>query len=600
MCIQKLISLFGRNDRKPKEPVSASPEPVDPDRSGSNSNQNDHRMQDQNNEKTVFPADEPLIAFIASFLVNRLNMLINKDHSGFKPPYVPDWTGCGYTLSENFSEFINDLNEELEEKALMNSLLNGPASSEDDLLKFHPAMALYREQISSAEQQIRSRRRQSHSSLTNDEKWILLIALVPHVYPHFYDEIILHHIRKPGEYPQMGLVRGRDFRGYYPTGETVLFLLAGNDFDRRMELQRLFQADQFFSKKQLVWLEEPAKEEPLMSGRLVIAQDHLDKIMFGEVVPPEFSMNFPAKQIETQLSWNDLVINNELEEQIGMILSWVFFNDELMMTMGLNKRIKKGFRTLFYGPPGTGKTLTASLLGNITGKPVYRIDLSMVVSKYIGETEKNLEHLFARAEDKGWILFFDEADAIFGKRTGIRDAHDKYANQEVSYLLQRIEDYNGLIIMATNMKSNIDDSFIRRFNSMLKFPFPDEDHRALIWRRSLPSNIPWKKESPVAPFSLPEGKNIDIPEEVKKYELSGGNIVNVIQYAALKATEIYNEKKQFAKNGQRLAISSVNGNRTDDTSPAEKGEDITLTLYLSDVLDGIRRELIKEGKPFKI
>ena len=117
----------------------------------------------------------------------------------------------------------------------------------------------------------------------------------------------------------------------------------------------------------------------------------------------------------------------------------------------------------------------------------------MVVSKYIGETEKNLELLFARAEDKDWILFFDEADALFGKRTNVRDAHDKYANQEVSYLLQRIEDYDGLVILATNMKNNIDDAFLRRFNSVVKFPFPDVESRARIWQLFLPTGKKNKK-----------------------------------------------------------------------------------------------------------
>ena len=127
-------------------------------------------------------------------------------------------------------------------------------------------------------------------------------------------------------------------------------------------------------------------------------------------------------------------------------------------------------KILFIGEPGTGKKTLASLIGQQSGKEVYRIDLSMIVSKYIGETEKNLELVFAKAENKGWILFFDEADALFGKRTNVKDAHDKYANQEVAYLLQRIEDYNGLVIVATNMKNNIDDAFIRRFQTIISFP----------------------------------------------------------------------------------------------------------------------------------
>ena len=125
---------------------------------------------------------------------------------------------------------------------------------------------------------------------------------------------------------------------------------------------------------------------------------------------------------------------------------------------------------LFSGAPGTGKKTLASLIGQQSGKEVYRIDLSMVVSKYIGETEKNLSKVFDAAEHKNWILFFDEADALFGKRTNVRDAHDKYANQEVAYLLQRIENYNGLVILATNMKSNIDEAFTRRFQTIINFP----------------------------------------------------------------------------------------------------------------------------------
>jgi SpoVK/Ycf46/Vps4 family AAA+-type ATPase len=176
----------------------------------------------------------------------------------------------------------------------------------------------------------------------------------------------------------------------------------------------------------------------------------------------------------------------------------------------------------------------------------------MVVSKYIGETEKNLENLFAKAETKNWILFFDEADALFGKRTGVRDAHDKYANQEVSYLLQRVEDFDGLVILASNMKNNIDDAFIRRFNAIIRFPLPDESDRAMIWRKSFPNHIAFNN-------------NVDIPEMVKKYELTGGNIINVVQYSCLKSLE------------------------------AQSNE-----IFLNHVLNGIKREMYKEGKPFNV
>src|ERR1700754_1209110 len=266
-----------------------------------------------------------------------------------------------------------------------------------------------------------------------------------------------------------------------------------------------------------------------MSGRIILSQDYIDTFLIGRPTPPHFNSSFPARLIREKRTWSSLVINDELQSQINEIINWLKYNDHLLGKWGMGDRLKKGYRALFYGPPGTGKTLTAALLGNEMGKDVYRVDLSMVVSKYIGETEKNLELLFARAEDKGWILFFDDADALFGKRTSVRDAHDKYANQEVSYLLQRIEDFNGLIILATNMKNNIDEAFVRRFNAILRFTFPEAAERKLIWEKSFPT---------AATFAASPAKGaIDIPDAVKKYELAGGSIINVVHYASLKAVE---------------------------------------------------------------
>ncbi|MCC7507063.1 MAG: ATP-binding protein [Saprospiraceae bacterium] len=178
---------------------------------------------------------------------------------------------------------------------------------------------------------------------------------------------------------------------------------------------------------------------------------------------------------------------------------------------------------MFHGPPGTGKTLTAALLGKYTGRDVYRVDLSMVISKFIGETEKNLSNLFDKAENKDWILFFDEADALFGKRTGVRDAHDKYANQEVAYLLQRVEHFNGLVILASNFKSNIDDAFMRRFQSIIHFPMPGVGERLSIWQKSFPDK-----------FQL---NGLNLNAFAQRYELSGAGILNVVQFACLRALE---------------------------------------------------------------
>ena len=404
------------------------------------------------------------------------------------------------------------------------------------------------------------------NNLNAAESTLLLIGLAPHFQPDLFDQAIEGKIPGAGNFPKLGGVRGKNSRSFLPTGETALFLLAGEDKQQRLAMQSLFGVEHLFGQKKILWLEEVPYGEPVMSGKIIISQDYIDTFLFGRPSPPHFNSSFPARLIRERRGWDSLVIGDELQSQIGEIINWLKYNDHLLDHWGMADRLKKGYRALFYGPPGTGKTLTAALLGNEMQKDVYKIDLSMVVSKYIGETEKNLELLFARAEDKGWILFFDEADALFGKRTSVRDANDKYANQEVSYLLQRIEDFNGLIILATNMKNNIDEAFIRRFNAILRFPFPEAAERKLIWKKSFPTGSRFAM-APGSPDSATAADaSIDLPEIVKKYELAGGSIINVVHYAALKAVE---------RNANHQPV-----------------------IYLSDVHKGIQIELNKHGKPF--
>jgi len=425
--------------------------------------------------------------------------------------------------------------------------------------------------------------------LSPDEGRLLLIGLVHHVQPDLFDHAIDSMLNGAGDFPKIGGTRGKNFRGFMPTGETALFLLAGDDWQQRLEIQQLFWADHPFAKRKILWLEETEKGEPAMSGKINLSQDYVDIFTQGRTVPPHFGLSFPAKLVTTDRKRDDLVINSHLNSQINDLLDWIKFNKGLVAKGAQDGRFRNGYRCLFYGPSGTGKTFTASLLGKETGKDVYRIDLSMVVSKYIGETEKNLELLFARAENKKWILFFDEADALFGKRTNVRDAHDKYANQEVSYLLQRIEDYDGLVILATNMKNNIDDAFIRRFNAILKFPMPDAEERKKIWQNTFPRGALFKKSQVTEPvlametgdsLSLPptdRSQFVDIPELVKKYALSGGNIANIVHYASIKGAK---RQEEYNRNHQ-----------------PQEGE-TPLAIYLPDVIDGIRRELGKDGVPF--
>lgn len=349
---------------------------------------------------------------------------------------------------------------------------------------------------------------------------VLMLALAPHVEPNFLGRLISAHLPDGGDFPEFGGVKGANHRGILPTGETAQFVLGGGDLETRLAVQRILSSEHWFARKHILWLEPVREGEPVMSGRLVLDPEIVEEIVTGTVSRPAFGTEFPAEYIETRMEWDDLVLNPSTLQQIREIENWIKHNDTLLNDWGMSKRIKPGYRALFYGAPGTGKTLTATLLGKHTAKDVFRIDLSRVVSKYIGETEKNLSRLFDKAEHKNWILFFDEADALFGKRTDIRDAHDKYANQEVAYLLQRIESYNGLVILASNQRANIDDAFVRRLQSIIQFPMPRPEERYEIWKKTFPPQIAIADD-------------IDWRHVAARHELTGAGILNVTHFCAI-------------------------------------------------------------------
>lgn len=360
------------------------------------------------------------------------------------------------------------------------------------------------------------------NNLDQSSQLLLLLALAPWLRPDFFDRILHRVLPGGGDYPQLGGVRGRQHRGFLPTGDTALFLLTGDDLDARARWQTLLSGDHPLVRQGVVYLDDPPEGDPPMSGRLMIDKDHAERFIGGKVRAPRLSLRFPAQRLSTALEWSDVVLPPRTLAEIRELENFIRHGDVLMDQWNMRHKLRPGCRALFYGPPGTGKTLTATLLGKTTGREVYKVDLSMVISKYIGETEKNLATLFDQAEHKEWILFFDEADALFGKRTQVRDAHDRYANQEVSFLLQRVETYNGLVILATNLANHVDEAFARRFEQLVHFPMPRPNERHLIWTKGLPQ---------VA--SLEPGT--DLAQIASRYELSGGMIMNVIRYASLQA-----------------------------------------------------------------
>lgn len=308
--------------------------------------------------------------------------------------------------------------------------------------------------------------------------------------------------------------------GFLPTGETASFIIAGDDTERRGDVLRLFGREHWFYRKDILRLEGAGEGEPLLSGQLRVSDGFLSRVLLGEEYKPDYSTGFPAKRVTTELEWKDLVLDYRVSAELEEINTWIASHKTVMEDWGLSRYLKAGYRALFYGPPGTGKTLAATLLGKKNKMDVYRVDLSMIVSKYIGETEKNLARVFDMAENRNWILFFDEADALFGKRTSTNTSNDRHANQEVAYLLQRIEDFPGTVILATNLRSNIDEAFSRRFQSVVYFPMPGEELRRELWRNMLPKK--WL------------GRNADgLVALAAETELSGGSITNVVRRCAL-------------------------------------------------------------------
>jgi SpoVK/Ycf46/Vps4 family AAA+-type ATPase len=231
-----------------------------------------------------------------------------------------------------------------------------------------------------------------------------------------------------------------------------------------------------------------------------------------------------ARKIVPRYEWADIVLPTDQKTILWEIIATVRGRPLVLEQWGVGRKLASSaaVTVLFAGDPGTGKTMAAEVIAGELKLDLYKIDLSTMVSKYIGETEKNLEKIFSEAESSNAILFFDEADAIFGKRSEVKDAHDRYANIEVSYLLQRMEAYDGVTILATNLRANLDEAFTRRLQFAVDFPFPEKEDRLRIWQTLFPPEVPCDP-------------NLDFTVLAKRFKLAGGNIRNIIVSAAFQA-----------------------------------------------------------------
>jgi SpoVK/Ycf46/Vps4 family AAA+-type ATPase len=233
-----------------------------------------------------------------------------------------------------------------------------------------------------------------------------------------------------------------------------------------------------------------------------------------------------AHKVKTTYAWDDIVLPADQVTQLREICLQVRHRQTVLETWGFDRHLAmgKGVNVLFAGQSGTGKTMAAEIVAGHLGLELYKIDLSMMVSKYIGETEKNLDRVFTAAREANAILFFDEADSIFGKRSEVKDAHDRYANIEVGYLLQKMEEYDGVVILSTNLRKNMDDAFVRRLHVTIDFPFPEEPDRLRIWRKVFPPH-------------LPLADDLDLDFLARQFKLAGGNVRNIALFAAFLAAD---------------------------------------------------------------
>ncbi len=381
-----------------------------------------------------------------------------------------------------------------------------------------------------------------HYQLGFIERAAVALALAGELRPQLLDIFFTRNKQFDRRFTEFGGITTAVDGGFVPTAETLIYILGGADLELRLRLEPLFEAGHVFTAHHIL----RGGPDPLRAP-LRLSEEVLSLVTTGRPYRPVFGANFPAMRVETPLQWDDVVLHPGTRKQIDEILTWIEHGDTLLRTWAMAGKIRPGHRSLFYGPPGTGKSMTACLLGKTTGRDVYKVDLSLVVSKYIGETEKNLGRIFDQAEHRDWILFFDEADALFGKRSETRDAHDRYANQEVAFLLQRIETFDGVAILASNLRDNLDPAFARRFESVIYFPMPRPEERLRLWQRGF---------STLAELE----PGLDLEDLARQHPLSGGSIMNVIRHASL----------QSLRRGERL-------------------------ITASDILAGIRREQSKEG-----
>ena len=360
------------------------------------------------------------------------------------------------------------------------------------------------------------------------ERLLLILVVARSVFPQIFKPLVKVYKNIDKQY-EFGGILEPDSHRFIPTLRTLFFLLSGNNLQDQFYHHLTFTPRHLLFEHSIVKLEnDPRKEhnseDDLLYQRVKLSDAYLKYFLGGDRPTLDSEEGFPATLLETDKTFDDLVLPDQVIKQLDGPMNYIKGYQELLKQPDTKSKIKPGYLILLHGKPGTGKTLTSSVMGSYLGVEVYYLNLSRVVSKYIGETEKNLEKVFNRLETKLCILFVDEADALFGKRTEVQDSKDRYANQEVAYLLQRVEKFPGVVILATNYEQNLDEAFTRRILSHIHIPLPDSEARTQLWQKSLPQSFRFEYKALAQQLG-------------DTFALTGGNISNIIKQACLKATQ---------------------------------------------------------------
>ena len=350
----------------------------------------------------------------------------------------------------------------------------------------------------------------------------LALGMAPHLSPEILDIFFSKNQLIDRGFTEFGGLSNKDHKGFLPTGQTLCFIITVSRPEMHYRLMELLGKEHILYKERVLELTETEHNLPCLSGQLSLSKDWFSYFLTGEKQKTGYCASFPVQKITTALEWEDMVLDDLVIAQVNEITNWVRYGKTLMEDWGLAKKLKPGYNALFCGPAGTGKTLAATLIGKITGLEVYKIDLSTIVSKYVGETEKNLSLIFEMALHQNWILVFDEEDVLFGKRSEINSTTDSYANQQIASLSKKIDEYPGVVILVTNSRVDIDEVFLSKFQTIIHFIMPTVDERYKLWQNAF-SGVCKLDES------------IDLYAIAVEYELTGGAIINILRYCALTA-----------------------------------------------------------------